>query len=758
MITHNNSFVGGLGKLKNIGGSRTYTTPNTVNVEPEYVISTDILNICAFVACSLNGRLWAYKRSRRCYILVLRWDAEKEKLAFATSFVLNNENVIAYGWDWLLTDKSVLKSCEDEPYFSSVNISGNSFNYIDNCMSFFHEFLLWDNLHVHIPLHILDAPAEDITLLATPLEFLYSTNNNTIYSSLSSFIKILCDNSQCWGKSSRYIGRILFLPRTMSINNEASDFYLYLCSDFLRPYDKSTKTFCDDTVWRSYYCIPANEDSCYIFQAEKISPFVLKPVNRSLKLHNATSDHLSDLSDLEGNFFFDELNVRTIILQDNNELKILPDDKTFKATNLIQWCTPGKSLEATLDTTIFSSVDNATLAVHIMNDLHREFLQRKNLPFSIDIYNGSRVSLGSNDTDEGKVISVNSLITQNVLHAANTPSWLQLYKPCFSFSVISKIEHDTSYYPIDENPLVFYYTTDNWLDYQIIETDRTYTGETVYDWWNGCTINVIESITYDVVEVDRGQAMGRNSISFAYYFIDLETGQNTPVTSIEVKLDKPTLERYDMVKNIAHSFNDTYVYPVLLHCIYSPLYESIDDYSINSFPDIEIEITTTTSEIPYNEKVLDDIWGGTIKEASRTETIHANIPDTMATGADEYGNSGWRLVDDSIKQVLVFSGWEEKGSNTFAVFTYRATNTKFFLDVSSTSFLDNIRFLEQGSCDFYNPDFISHNDNGDIIVLKCRHLIHVYIKGGYYRTLLLESTYNPDIFNFCTELERSIIS
>ncbi|MBR1486669.1 MAG: hypothetical protein IJ597_05380 [Synergistaceae bacterium] len=71
-------FSGSLGKLNNHGGSRIYTTPNTILVPPEYEI--DIGAHGDFVSCSLDGRLWLFQKSRFFHhLIVLRWDAEINK-------------------------------------------------------------------------------------------------------------------------------------------------------------------------------------------------------------------------------------------------------------------------------------------------------------------------------------------------------------------------------------------------------------------------------------------------------------------------------------------------------------------------------------------------------------------------------------------------------------------------------------------------------------------------------------------------------
>ena len=108
-----------------------FSTPRTINVRPDYSIDTGIPSVSEFVTCSLDGRLWVYRRSRRFYIVALKWDEEAQRLELAGSSTLSNINIIGRGVDWILTDSLVILASDDEPYILTANLwDGNSTTFL----------------------------------------------------------------------------------------------------------------------------------------------------------------------------------------------------------------------------------------------------------------------------------------------------------------------------------------------------------------------------------------------------------------------------------------------------------------------------------------------------------------------------------------------------------------------------------------------------------------------------------------------------
>ena len=87
-------FAGPLGKLKNIGSSKIYTTPHTVKIDPEYSITLPDEVQGELIAQSRDGRLWFYLDDTTLHIVALKWNQETARmmrlslLAVLTGFLL----------------------------------------------------------------------------------------------------------------------------------------------------------------------------------------------------------------------------------------------------------------------------------------------------------------------------------------------------------------------------------------------------------------------------------------------------------------------------------------------------------------------------------------------------------------------------------------------------------------------------------------------------------------------------------------------
>ena len=116
MIPVKNFFSGALGKIQNVGGSKFFTTPHTVNVKENYSINVGINSKC--LACSLDGKLWLFENS----VVALKLNDETKRLEFAASKNIETEKFIYRGLDWILTDKSIYLAADNEPYLFSKNL------------------------------------------------------------------------------------------------------------------------------------------------------------------------------------------------------------------------------------------------------------------------------------------------------------------------------------------------------------------------------------------------------------------------------------------------------------------------------------------------------------------------------------------------------------------------------------------------------------------------------------------------------------
>ena len=248
MIPKKNLFSGALGKLQNIGGSKAFTTPHTVDVPVQYQINTN--SIGDFVTCSLDGRLWGLKRSNRFTFFALKWNTDSHKLEFAASITRINDTVLARGLDWILTGKVLIKVLDDSPYIATFNLFSDSslltlqegqniahcysilpplceFEAVDDIPVLINEFQIVENFLVR-----RDSNGYMLSRLI-PLEFfqtriLQCSNLFSDELSLShSDNHIIAHNSKLWGAGKYALGKVFLLPAVFDAQGKATTFYLY---------------------------------------------------------------------------------------------------------------------------------------------------------------------------------------------------------------------------------------------------------------------------------------------------------------------------------------------------------------------------------------------------------------------------------------------------------------------------------------------------------------------------------------------------
>ena len=289
-------FAGPLGKLKNIGSSKIYTTPHTVKVDPEYSITLPDEVQGELIAQSRDGRLWFYLDDTTLHIVALKWNQETARLDFATTQNISSydETVLACGIDWILTNNNIFSVSDNEPYIFSSNLFDadipNSFLYSilrlkrimgtqaldpftniiwgqrDNNGNFNGDGYFSKETHLLYPAgkHIFEQcyallpavgnwqifenflirrpDAEKIDSYnymhsirpLIPLEICYNSTPilGTGYNFTHKGINLVYSNGQLWGKGLCNIGRVYLLPAVFSDNDEPLEYYLYISSDF----------------------------------------------------------------------------------------------------------------------------------------------------------------------------------------------------------------------------------------------------------------------------------------------------------------------------------------------------------------------------------------------------------------------------------------------------------------------------------------------------------------------------------------------
>lgn len=415
-----------------------FTTPNTIYVPPDYQIEIDVPSVAEFVTCSLDGRLWVFRRSRRYYVAALRWDTETQRLVFVSTTILSGETVIKRGVDWILTDKSLILSSDDEPYISRTEYTSDDTSYIDTInksYSFFPECETWQKIQSGQVIRIANAPSEMLQeipqSLLTPLEFhCYSDND---IKAVTEFTPQLCYcNDQLYGKGKAHVGRAYLLPRTFKENGEVEDFYLYISPDYLRSYDEAKRAFNDNNGWDSLILTQLGENSLCMFTPENENYRLCKKAENGQVLLFPQLEQL-DYSADNGAIFFDGLTGSNLMLN-NNEVLFFRDNLSYECRGLNQWIAPSGKVDTISSQYVISSFDNGTLATHIESGFYRELLQKKMLPLSIEKKSIKQLSFNITDVRDEKILQINSIL--RIHHDENKSTWEKIYRTPIHFEDI----------------------------------------------------------------------------------------------------------------------------------------------------------------------------------------------------------------------------------------------------------------------------------------------------------------------------------
>ena len=507
-------FTGSLGKLNNHGGSRIFTTPNTRSVKPEYSVSTDVPNTAEFVICSLDGRLWLFRRSRRFYVAVFRWNESTQRLVFVKSKIFSNANFIGRGVDWLLTDTAIIQASDDEPYIRTVNLFGdNKSNFLYSILrskdlssgidpitrkawglsetngnsdgyGYFNRSALFQSVDKHysqLPAigdwHIIknflvrkaDNPlseAHNSMLNIRPLIPLEFNGSTPAYGcGFDNDIFLTYHNGELWGRGLYYIGRCYILPAVFDESGNPQEFYLYISPDYPRIAVAQADKF--------KLGILKTADNLYGFLTEQVSSLDngLCYGSDNPKVFDASTKQWQQISE-SGQMFIDTLNHSGLVLNDDGAIFL--NGASYECKGLKQWLAPAGVVEAVSAQSVISSFDNAAVATYPQQEFHRELLTGKKLPISAKSFSGKRLSLGLND----KAIQVNSLVGTN---SAEAIVWQNVYKQPITIRKINSFSRD--YVDINSVHPIF--------------TDRECTGEHLidfatlcagydgfWDWWN----------------------------------------------------------------------------------------------------------------------------------------------------------------------------------------------------------------------------------------------------------------------------------
>ena len=443
-------FSGSLGRLNSHGGSRMFTTPNTVYVPPDYQIETDVPSIAEFVTCSLDGRLWVFRRSRRYYVAVLKWDAETQRLVFVSTTILNGETVIKRGVDWILTDKSLILSSDDEPYISRTEYASDDTTYIDSInqsYSFFPELNTWQRIQNDEISCVHGSPFEELQTLTTqnifPAPF-YSFNHFGDGIDISfddtTFFKVHCENGQIYALNKYSCGIGYLLPYVFHQNGVYA-VQCFVSRDFINrefTVEDNHLTLDENDGWCNLCIASWKTDSVCVFTPENQDSIICKKAKNSQVTTLPQCEQI-DFSADNGVIFFDGLTGSNLMLN-NNDVSFFRDNLFYECRGLNQWIAPSKKVDTISSQSVISSFDNGTFATYMKGGFYRESLTKKTLPLSAKIYSGKRLSLHETNINNLKSISVNTLTT-NCKSNNTYVNYDDVFLPIIDIKLIAKFEN-----------------------------------------------------------------------------------------------------------------------------------------------------------------------------------------------------------------------------------------------------------------------------------------------------------------------------
>ena len=357
-------FSGSLGKLNNHGGSRIYTTPNTILVPPEYEV--DIGKHGDFVTCSLDGRLWVFKDK----IIALKWNEETGRMEFSTSRSFNNDKFIQRGIDWILTARYIIQYNDGK-----ILVEAHKIPSLAPMEKFYSLLPAIDGFQI-IKGYLIRKPNSGHSDLVYPVK----DNSNFL-------VPI---NSDIYGKNFSQAGRV-------TIEGENNEYELKIASSY--PLNNGITGLC--FLGNSLFGFQAEENSEELFYS-----------SRNLDIFSFNENMWRTLSEETGKIYFDIFNRTAIALHDKG-IEILPYNKIVECLALKEWIAPtnNKKIHYISNSNIISVFNKRVLETNLFCKYYRNLLQNnKELSITAVAYQNIdkeklRLSIGS---DKGK-LNVNSI-------------------------------------------------------------------------------------------------------------------------------------------------------------------------------------------------------------------------------------------------------------------------------------------------------------------------------------------------------------
>ena len=398
-------FTGSLGKLNNHGGSRIYTTPNTILVPPEYEV--DIGKHGDFVSCTLDGRLWLFKDK----IIALKWNEETGKMEFSASRSFNNNQFIARGIDWILTKTYIIQYNDGK-----IVVEAHKIKDIQPMENFYSLLPAIDGFQI-IKGYLIRKPGAEYEKLIYPIE------NN--------FDFLTFKNNEVWFIQGENIGKLeIVLNEKDEYNSQGVKLYFKFNTE--KKYSNK-RTFCSNIIFL--------DDDLYGFQSDENNKGLCY-CTQELFLYSYTKFRYKDVSDIRGKIYFDVFNQKAIVLHDKG-MEILPDEKKIECNALEQWIAPSKELYYVSNNIIISAISNKVLVTNLTSKFYRSLLKaNKELPLTATAY--------QNNKEEVLKLAIGIIDNKLNFNSLNVMPFFPFSDIEIEVELLNAFEHDFSFVSSDE--------------------------------------------------------------------------------------------------------------------------------------------------------------------------------------------------------------------------------------------------------------------------------------------------------------------
>ena len=647
------------------------------------------------------------------------------------------------------------------------------------------DWQIFENFLIHRPAVEETSDTENITSYnymqavrpLIPLEFAngaaaYGTGYNMDHRG----IQLFHHKGEIWGRGLYNIGKVYLLPAVFGENGEVLEYYLYISPDY--PCSPFLKNALDKTnSWLETAIAFIGSDSLYGFLSEQPDSLSGRACFKSTNgriLSPATGEFLI-LSEDNARLFFDALSYKGVLLDNNGGQlmlgKGLSEAQDVKCKTLQQWLAPAGYVDAVTNDYIAASADNSAFCTSLVTGLNRQFLSPNTIPLTAKAFQDSNedyyrlaISDGVNESNR-KIFGVNKILAQDVTQEAI--KWREIYKEPVKFTFIKVVD----------SPNNNYYC----MSFEYDDTDNS--GENNVVVYGG--YGIPDHFIYGQ-EISRHMAHVRTDIQFenqeTYYNTYIDTSHSfTSSEGIAYYTQEQAIPYEDPYPELGE-VNGYVIRSASAKVIFlNPLNGSLHEVSFSRSFSQTFSTTQqggvryhdiSRAEVPYGIGYTEKKIGffGFVYDVDKGHTYgpydhstYSNSPYVFFPCADFPDfvlslrpDKGEEYIEPSISIPVRNSviGWDGKENPCNVFFQDQSSGVKFIQQSSihQDTALDGYSLVYPYTFPNYDTNFT--DSAGTMRAKQNFHIIEAY-SNDQFKLLLFHSEFDPDVFDFPAELERS---